>query len=184
MSFRGNLPANLWKLVGQHANHKSLRALRGTSTQARRGVANQYRTSAVRTALRSATATTIRPLVAALQGKTGPFRTTVHRGNRRKDRVRTMSDLQIGKYRMTVIVYQTVDRPHATVMWDRDADQPHNTNDDREGGYVTEIVGVINLQTMKVDLPTAAQIKRMGPGAHTVVRLVKAAFREVYGVPA
>ena len=175
-----NLPADMYRLIAQHANLPTLRALRGTSTQARAGAANRHSNFAkVATAYRSATSQTISPLVAALKlaARTKNYHKTI----------------KVGKYKVEVNSstvgwalyglpqkYPVGSIESVDIWWERKARQG-DTRNNIFHGTVSEDVGDYHIPTRKVSTPTSAQIQKMGPGAPTVVRLVKAALKEAFG---
>jgi hypothetical protein len=154
-----SLPANMWRLVAQHADHRTLRALRGTSVEARRGAANQHnKRTKLAAAYRSTTATTVRPLVAALIRQPGPPKT-----------------VRVGRYELTVTANPSY--PVVSVIWSTETENEtlHPWH------HYSKLVGWYDLGASEAGLPSAAEVREMGPGAATVVRLVKAAFKAAFG---
>ena len=164
-----NLPATIWADIAARLGKGNLARLRLTSTEARRGANNEYqkyrRTKALKTAFRSATSATIRPLVAAMrnQAPRNPSNVVV------QGRKRIQMNVMLGKHRMTVMT--STSRNITMVTW---TDFPANGH----GTIVGIRAPVGNGGHMYVYPPDDEQL---GPGGVTVVRLVKAAFKQVYG---
>ena len=159
---KNNLPANMWSEIAPRLNAPTLARMRAVSTEARRGSNAQVRkVKVLKTAYRSATAATIRPLVAAL--KAAPMGAWHPR------------DVQVGRYALRVLSDAGPPPgrwPFAGVFWMMPGNQhllvgrQVYTNWGFLLGYPSYLY---------------AQGGELPRGGVSLLRLVKAAFKEAFG---
>ena len=161
-----NLPASLWADIATRLNKGNLASMRLTSTEARRGANNEYqkyrKAKVLKTAIRSATSTMIRPLVAALRNHAprNPSNVVMQGGKRYQ------MNVMLGRHTLTVMTTPRM----SIVTWMR----PSN-------GSTQGFMAPVGIRNGALGYTYPPDIKQLGPGGITVVRLVKAAFKEVYG---
>lgn len=162
-----NLPSVVWANIASRLNKPNVASLRRVSTEARRGANNEYqkyrRQKALKTAFAAARDVTIRALVAALRQDPPEFDEHVITTPTR----RFQTDIMLGRHTMWV----SFEPSKVVVAW-------HRTRAD--GGPVA--AGVMDIapngsRAFRYPRDT----RQMGRGGATVVRLVKAAMKRVFG---
>ena len=157
--------AGMWNIIGGHMGYNNLIRASAASKEARRGLNPHIRarTKHMKTAFRSATDITVRPLVAALKRPRGPQ-------NAHHDMER---HVMLGRHIVWVYHYggtDVWDRDEVFVTWAPDNDWPLHS---------FKMASWFGDHAKYYTRPARRAPYR---GEATVFRLVKAAFKQAYGI--